>query len=71
MTRDPRPLLQRANLTQEAAARLLGTQTRAVERWCCTEGSSAREMPETARRLLMVIADVPGVAAYLDGLAKG
>lgn len=70
MTRDPRPILARASMTQEAAARLLGVDERTMRRWCQEPAAPGyRAMQEPAWRLLALIADLPGVAARLERIA--
>ena len=67
MTHDPRPILDRASLTQDAAARLLGVDARTMRRWCADPGlKTHRAIPEPAWRLLTLVADMPGVVRWLE-----
>lgn len=69
MTQSPRDLLAQGQWTQEAAANLLGVDIRTMKRWLAPPtASSARAMPEPARRLLAVALSVPGVEGWLRGL---
>lgn len=68
MTQDPNALLKRANLTRAQACVLLGVDERTMRRWCSPTGRWP--MPEAARRLLMLIADVPAVVRYLENIIE-
>ena len=68
---NPRPILTRAALTQAEAARLTGIDARTMRRYHGHAGNpGTRTMPEPCRRLLMLIADVPGVVEYLKELSE-
>lgn len=69
---DPRPSLLRSNLSQTAAGRLLGVPARTMRGWCAKPGTDAyRPMPGPAVRLLLLIADYPGVVPFLERLRDG
>ena len=68
---NPRTILRRADLTQTEAARLTGIDARTMRRYHGKAGGvGTRTMPEPCRRLLMLIADVPGVVEYLEELSE-
>lgn len=69
---DPRPVLLRASLSQAAAGHLLGVPARTVRGWCSPPGSEwHRAMPGPAVRLLLLIADCPGVVPFLEAMRGG
>lgn len=68
---NPRPILHRTGLNQTKAALLIGIDARTMRRYVGQPGNATtREMPEPCRRLLMLIADVPGAVEYLEEISK-
>lgn len=66
---DPRAALTRASLSQTAAASLLGVPARTLRGWCAPHGSDGyRPIPGPAARLLLLVADMPGVVERLRGM---
>jgi DNA-binding transcriptional regulator YiaG len=61
---DLRAALARLGLTQAGAAHLLGVDARTMRRWL----AGTREMPEPARRLLVML-DLPEVRQRLSAAA--
>ena len=57
-----RSTLATLDLSQQHAARLLGVDPRTMRRWL----HGSRAMPETARRLLLALGDLPDLRPWLE-----